>query len=126
MKFQLNLSKEPLKLNRNFLREIYTMQGLSKVNRWFDIIPSGSIQSVIDNKMSLNLFIKNLTTSAQIFLEVNSPEFGEIRYCANQDQRFAWVVCSFSKENYQNISEKFNTVYEISLESFILNHPIKY
>lgn len=124
---QIYLTNRPVDQNKAFLRGLYSAP-LENAVRWFDYLLGTTRQS--DPEMTLDKFLQMLENPFLIVLQVNSPFPDTICYCANirnQDRidRFAWVKCSSSEQNYTAVSDLFKRVFGQNIEEIEVNPMVR-
>lgn len=122
---QIHLGDRPLRQNKAFLRAVYHNPELENARKWFDKLDRSATLTEgrqVDRRMTLDSYLRLMTSSFYVLLQPGSPCEDDIRCCAGgRDRqgidRYLWVVSSFSEKNYGIISELFRKIYKEELDS---------
>lgn len=117
---QINLSDRALRQNKAFLKALYLNDDLDEVRKWFDKLDCDLLQRQPDEEMTLHSYLALMNSSFSIVLQIGSPFPTEIRYGTrgydNQGvERFAFVECPCSEQNYKVVSSLFGKCYKKNL-----------
>ena len=118
--------------NEEFLEALYNSEELKNVTKWFDKLDcSVSCRREKDPDRTLDNFLDLMSNSPIISLGTGSSYPEDIRYNVRVSdsqqyiERFAWIVCPYNKHNYAVISELFENVYGVKLDSLPVSDVLK-